>query len=179
MKYTLRTMKVLRKGDLMTKSEIEYLLRREVSRTDIAKALGMKTKEFSEWWLNRTGKLERNVGDYGFITPEEYLELKEKGMLDKEIATLKGVRPNIIHVWKMKFKDEIGDDTIGKRQFMRLNITKEQYIEYRKQRLSETEIAEKLNTTRFTLRKWRNEMFTEKELEGLPKRARNRREAHV
>ncbi|PKR86120.1 hypothetical protein [Heyndrickxia camelliae] len=131
MKYTLKTMKVLQKGDMMTKSDIEYLLKREVSRSDIAKALGMKTSEFNYMWLQMKG-------------PKKSEEDKNK-----------------------------------KRNFRSLDITKEKYLNYRKQGYSEVEIARLEHISRKTLFNWRLKMFTDKELEGIPVRRGRRKRLKV
>lgn len=175
MMYTLRTRKVLEKRDSMTMSDIEYLIKREVRKSDIAKALGMKLSEFTAWWSNESQIVPKKEIKTDLITVDEYKQLRKTGLKDKEIAELKGIQRDKLSAWKKKNRHAIGEESFRGKKLKDINITKAQYIEFRKQGLSEEEISKKIGVSRTPLRKWRNTKFTEKEIDELPSIARGKK----
>lgn len=102
--YTWRTIKILEKGYDMKLSELNYLLRRGVEETDIAKTLDMdpKSEEFK--------KLIRNAGYMGKhhrrsklnMTKEEYIGLRKQGLSLEEIAEIKKISAKGLKNWKSR-----------------------------------------------------------------------------
>lgn len=100
--YTWRTIKVLEKGHDMKLSELNYLLKRGVEVTDIAKTLDMdpKSEEFKKLIYNarRIGRQPRKSKVN--ITREEYINLRKQGLHVRDIARIKNIKLRTLQYWK-------------------------------------------------------------------------------
>lgn len=101
---------ILKKGQEMTRNEIEMLLENEVSKKVIKKALGMNSLDFYNLMKNYGFSKERGAGEVAKLkmTVEEFVQMKfVEGWTYTKIAELKGVADASIYYWKDKNKEAI------------------------------------------------------------------------
>jgi hypothetical protein len=100
-----KVQQILAKGTRMTKSDIAYLIGKDVLRKDIRRALRMDSNEFFEMMVG-WGFSKKRKGDDGEMgklkefTVEEYNDLKANGLNDEQICEKKGIAS--LHYWKKK-----------------------------------------------------------------------------
>lgn len=99
--YTRRTIKVLEKGSNMKLSEVNYLLKRAVEITDIAKALEMDpvSKEFKKLIYNAR-YMDKHPKSKVNITMDEYIHLRKQGIQMRDIARIKNIKLRTLSYWK-------------------------------------------------------------------------------
>lgn len=114
---------ILNKGQDMTKSEIELLLKNEVRRIDIKNALGMDWKDFKEMMKSlgldsKSIRQKRKMEELGLlpkekkftITINEFINLfYEKKQSLTEIARLKNVSPGKVRYWRLLNKEKVDE----------------------------------------------------------------------
>ena len=99
---------ILDKGQDMTKSDIEYLLKKDVPKKYIYKALKMGSRTFFEmaegWGIYKINRreVERVMGKFN-LTQAEYNDHKAKGMSDDDIAKMAGVSNGTLGYHKKKW----------------------------------------------------------------------------
>jgi hypothetical protein len=102
--YNPKIQTVLDKGKSMTKSDIAFLIGKEVRKEHIARALKMRNTDFKEllinWGLQKGAETE--MAKLKTFTQEEYRDLKAQGLNDEEIAEKKNVTSATIYNWKKK-----------------------------------------------------------------------------
>jgi hypothetical protein len=94
---------ILAKGQEMTKSDIAFLLKKDVKKKSIRKALNMHKVGFQELMTN-FGFIQRRVEEVAKILEQEYRDLKAKGLKDKEIAERKGLAASYLSTLKKNWK---------------------------------------------------------------------------
>lgn len=99
--YTRRTIKILEKGSDMKLSEVNYLLKRAVEITDIAKALEMDpaSKEFKKLIYNAR-YMDKHPKSKVNITMDEYIHLRKQGLQMRDIARIKNIKLRTLSYWK-------------------------------------------------------------------------------
>ena len=102
--------KLLAKGKDLTYSEIQYLLEKEVTKTKIAKSLGMKIVELNIYLkqISEGMNMRDNV--------QRVKELTEKGMKPKEIAKELGVTVNTVYKYRHEAKGTKSDKKQDKKK---------------------------------------------------------------
>lgn len=99
---------ILDKGQDMTKSDIEYLLKKDVPKKHIIKALKMGSLTFFEmaerWGIYKINRreVERVMGKFK-LTQEEYNDHKALGKTDEDIAKVAGVSTATLNYHKKKW----------------------------------------------------------------------------
>lgn len=99
---------ILDKGQDMTKSDIEYLLKKDVPKKHIYKALKMGSRTFFEmaegWGIYKINRreVERVMGKFN-LTQAEYNDHKAQGKSDEEIAKVIGVSTATLSYHKKKW----------------------------------------------------------------------------
>jgi hypothetical protein len=116
--FNQRVVDTLAKGKEMTKSDIKFLLSKDVQVIEIRKAVGIAGNRFTELMQNwgfskRRGDTE--MGKLKKFTAEEYQDLKAQGLNDTNIAERKGVTPASISAWK-KENDLSSGKVFGKKK---------------------------------------------------------------
>jgi hypothetical protein len=108
--------KLLDKGQDMTKSDIAYLISRDVKKGDIKKAMKIGSMEFHDLMVNWGFRKKKGMGRLPKLemSVEEYKGYKEKGMSDKKVAEEKGVAAGTIDYWKKKHHISSFSDLIKK-----------------------------------------------------------------
>jgi uncharacterized protein (DUF2267 family) len=108
--------KLLNKGQDMTKSDIAYLISRDVKKGDIKKAMKIGSMEFHDLMVNWGFRKKKGMGRLPKLemSVEEYKGYKEKGMSDKKVAEEKGVAAGTIDYWKKKHHISSYSDLIKK-----------------------------------------------------------------
>jgi hypothetical protein len=101
--YNPKIQTVLDKGKDMKKSDIAFLIDKDVDKVTIRKRLGMQFYDFQEMMINwgfakRRG--DKDMAKLKGFTVREYNELKATGLNDSRIAERKGVTPATISTWK-------------------------------------------------------------------------------
>ncbi|GIN38399.1 response regulator transcription factor [Heyndrickxia oleronia] len=163
-KHSPNVAAILEKGEYMKKSEIQYLIDKEVSIEVIAKALKKDPEAFKEEWKMWQGVniKQRKVRTPVTITVEEYLKLSGLGLMDKEIAKKIGASPKTISNWKRKNKSELSKEAGAK-----VKLTKENYIGWKKQGLKDIEITKLIKKNTNYLKDWKKENLTQEEIRTL------------
>ena len=101
--YNPKIQTVLDKGKDMTKSDIAFLIGKDVNIKDIRKALRMYAIEFHEMMINwgfSKRRVDNDMAKLKEFTTDEYNGLKAQGLNDSRIAERKGVTPATISTWK-------------------------------------------------------------------------------
>jgi hypothetical protein len=108
--------KLLDKGQDMTKSDIAYLISRDVKKGDIKKAMKIGSMEFHDLMVNWGFRKKKGMGRLPKLemSVEEYKGYKEKGMSDKKVAEEKGVAAGTIDYWKKKHHISSYSDLVKK-----------------------------------------------------------------
>jgi hypothetical protein len=108
--------KLLDKGQDMTKSDIAYLISRDVNKGDIKKAMKIGSMEFHDLMVNWGFRKKKGMGRLPKLemSVEEYKGYKEKGMSDKKVAEEKGVAAGTIDYWKKKHHISSYSDLVKK-----------------------------------------------------------------
>ncbi|TYR75563.1 hypothetical protein FZC79_10355 [Rossellomorea vietnamensis] len=111
-----KVQRILAKGRDMTKSDIEYLISKDVERNYIRKTLKMHNNEFIEMMVGWGFSKKRGDSEMAKLkefTVEEYQNLKAQGLSDSKIAKRKGVTPPSIAQWK-KDNGQVKDGAFGR-----------------------------------------------------------------
>ncbi|MBW3114210.1 hypothetical protein KYJ26_20290 [Bacillus sp. MCCB 382] len=94
---------VLDKGSYMKKSDIAFLIGKDIERKEIKKALGMSTLTFQEMMVNWGFSKKRGDSEMAKLkdfTTNEYNDLKAVGLNDEQVAEKKGVSTPTLTKWK-------------------------------------------------------------------------------
>ncbi|NYV64625.1 response regulator transcription factor [Bacillus sp. Gen3] len=163
-KHSPNVAEILEKGEDMTKSEIKYLIDKQVDFEVIANALKTDVESFRELWKKWQGSeiKQRKVRTPVTITIDEYLKLSGSGLMDKEIAEKIGVSRQTITNWKIKHKNELPREDVEK-----VELTKENYIGWKKQGLKDIEITKLIKKNTNYLKDWKKENLTREEIRTL------------
>lgn len=163
-KHSPKVAEILEKSDRMKKSEIQYLIDKEVNIEVIAKALNKDPEAFKEEWKMWKGSKIKQRKDRSTIkmTVDEYLKLSGSGLMDKEIAEKIGVSRQTITNWKIKHKNELPREDVEK-----VELTKENYIAWKKQGLKDIEVTKLIRKNTNYLKDWKKENLTQEEIRTL------------
>lgn len=163
-KHSPNVAEILEKGEDMTKSEIKYLIDKQVDFEVIANALKTDVESFRELWKKWQGSeiKQRKVRTPVTITIDEYLKLSGSGLMDKEIAEKIGVSRQTITNRKIKHKNELPREDVEK-----VELTKENYIGWKKQGLKDIEITKLIKKNTNYLKDWKKENLTQEEIRTL------------
>ncbi|MBU5214384.1 hypothetical protein [Heyndrickxia oleronia] len=163
-KHSPNVAEILEKGEDMTKSEIKYLIDKQVNFEVIANALKTDVESFRELWKKWKGRKikQRKERSTVKMTVDEYLKLSGSGLMDKEIAEKIGVSRQTITNWKIKHKNELPREDVEK-----VELTKENYIGWKKQGLKDIEITKLIKKNTNYLKDWKKENLTQEEIRTL------------
>jgi transcriptional regulator with XRE-family HTH domain len=109
--FNQKVIDTLSKGPEMTKSDIRFLIGKDVQLKEIRKAIGIGGNSFTELMMNWGFSKRRGDSEMAKLkdfTVKEYMGYKEEMKLnDEQIAERKGVTPATLWGWKKK-NDLIG-----------------------------------------------------------------------
>lgn len=156
----------------LTPEQYKEYKKQSMRDREIAEKHGVSTTYLYKWKVKHSlnKKIAEKIPlDKKKLTPNYYKNLKEKGFSDKEIAEKFKCSLSTLTNWKNKngFKNfQISRRKTGETEF----LTVDEYKEYKKQQLTDKQIAEKVGVSAVRLGEWKRKFSLQQHRRNIDER---------